>query len=72
MEQQKFSLIPTVIGTGSGFTGTAVPTLMVENNAYETKIVAGRAISAEDIANKQKVVVISQLAADILFGGMGQ
>lgn len=68
---KKFSLIPTVIGTGSGFTGTAVPTLMVENNAYETKIVAGRAISAEDIANKQKVVVISQLAADILFGGDG-
>ena len=63
----EFAVIPIVIGTSSNFMDIPVYSTQGISNIYKSKIVDGHDISNEDVAQKKRVVVISQLAAQIFY-----
>lgn len=63
------AVIPMIIGTNSGLFSGSVYSTLAEAGVYNSNIVDGRSITSDDIANKKRVVVISELAEDIFFGG---
>ena len=67
-EGMTLNVMPNLIGTDMGFTRTAIPSSMYEDGAFYTSLIKGRNINNEDILFKRRVVIISEMAEQILFG----
>lgn len=63
------SVIPNVTGTSAEPFSGAVPSSQSSGLLYESCIVEGRDIEAEDLEKKSRVTVISESAQEILFAG---
>jgi len=60
---------PIIVGVSeNAFSGLVYSTQSM-NGMFMSEIVSGRDISYNDIANRSRVVVISEFARDVLFGG---
>ena len=61
--------LESVVGTSENMTSGLVLSSTLNNSAFESEIVSGRDISLEDINSGAHVLVISEMAEDMLFGG---
>ncbi len=68
-ESMELSLMPYVIGTDANLFSCGVLSTQFDQPIFCSQVVSGRSLQEEDIRNHQRVVVISQLAEEVLFHG---
>lgn len=68
-DEMTLSVMPLIIGTNSNIMDGPVYSTQGFSSMFSSKIMQGSDIQYEDVINKNRVVLISEMAADILYGG---